>query len=90
MGVLALKNCFTADARHRALVAAKRSEDGRRAIITAAVNAPQSRRFAKFEDARLSRSVWSAVASAPLSGRNYGNHHSPRPRWINNPMSRNT
>src|SRR5260221_10693346 len=47
----------------------------------AAVNSPQSRRFAHFKDARPSRSVWTAVALAPLfrgraaiicSGRNPG------------------
>ena len=33
----------------------------------AAVNAPQSRRFAPRQAFRLSRSVWTAVALAPLS-----------------------
>jgi hypothetical protein len=32
-----------------------------------AVNAPHSRRFAKFEDTQPSRTVWSAVALARLS-----------------------
>jgi hypothetical protein len=31
-----------------------------RAAKKAAVNAPQSKRFAQFEDARQSRSVWTA------------------------------
>ena len=35
----------------------------------AAVNAPQSKRFATFRAAHLTRSVWSAVASAPLLAR---------------------
>ena len=36
--------------------------DGSAILVKAAVNAPQSRRLAKFEDARQSRSVWSARA----------------------------
>jgi hypothetical protein len=36
--------------------------------VKAAVNAPHSRRFALFNDALLSRSVWTAVTSAPLLG----------------------
>jgi hypothetical protein len=35
----------------------------------AAVNTPHSRRFARFGDARHSRSVWTAVALAPLLDR---------------------
>jgi hypothetical protein len=33
---------------------------------TAAVNAPHSRRFAQHAEIRQSRSVWTAVALAPL------------------------
>jgi beta-xylosidase len=38
----------------------------RAAKAKAAVNAPQSRRFAEYGNARQSRSVWTAVALAPL------------------------
>jgi hypothetical protein len=50
--------------------------------VKAAVNAPQSRRFAQFGSTSSSRSVWTAVASAPLSIHLLGHHHRERARLL--------